>query len=445
MTRMRTSGGSGLGWVSIVRLGLVQASLGAIVALTTSTLNRVMIVELGVPACLPAALVAWHYALQLSRPYWGYGSDLGRRRTPWIVGGMGVLALGALLATNAALMIPASPVAGTLLSIVAFTLIGGGVGAAGTSLLAMLAAEVAPERRPAAASITWIMMIAGIVLSAALSGANLDPFSPQRLAVVASCVCGSAFLLTLLATWNLEQAPDSRAELPREEPGFREAFARIWAEPAARQVTIFIFVSMLAYSMQDLILEPYAGLVFGFTLGESTKLASVQHTGVLIGMIVAGFGGALYRGSRISWMRAGTVAGCIASAAALVLLAVGGSYGAGWPLRETVFALGAANGLFAVSAIGMMMAHAGEGEARREGARMGLWGASQAIAFAAGGFVGASGLDILRRVSGVDAPSFAAMFLVEAALFAVAAVMAAGLARPRTSTLPHARPLIAGE
>jgi BCD family chlorophyll transporter-like MFS transporter len=76
-----------LGWLGIVRLGLVQSALGAVVVLTTSTLNRVMVVELALPAMLPAALVGWHYAVQLSRPRWGYGSDMGRRRTPWIIGG----------------------------------------------------------------------------------------------------------------------------------------------------------------------------------------------------------------------------------------------------------------------------------------------------------------------------------------------------------------------
>ena len=83
-----------LSWPGIVRLGLVQSALGAIVALTTSTLNRVMVVEEAMPAILPAAFVAWHYAIQLSRPHWGYGSDIGGRRTPWIISGMAMLALG---------------------------------------------------------------------------------------------------------------------------------------------------------------------------------------------------------------------------------------------------------------------------------------------------------------------------------------------------------------
>ena len=94
-----------LGLVGIVRLGLVQTALGAIVVLTTSTLNRVMVVEFALPAVLPGALVAIHYAVQVLRPRWGYGSDAGGRATPWIIGGMATLALsGAAAAMGTALL-----------------------------------------------------------------------------------------------------------------------------------------------------------------------------------------------------------------------------------------------------------------------------------------------------------------------------------------------------
>ena len=157
-----------LSWIEIVRLGLVQSALGAVVVLTTSTLNRVMVVELMLPAMLPGALVGLHYAVQLSRPRWGHGSDMGGRRTPWILAGMAVLAGGGVLAAAATALAASAPLWGILLSVLAFVLIGGGVGAAGTSLLALLATDVAPERRAPAASITWIMMIFGFALTAGL-------------------------------------------------------------------------------------------------------------------------------------------------------------------------------------------------------------------------------------------------------------------------------------
>ncbi|MEL7030332.1 MAG: MFS transporter, partial [Pseudomonadota bacterium] len=315
-----------------------------------------------------------------------------------------------------------------------YALIGVGVGASGTSLLALLATAVAPERRPAAASITWIMMIVGIVLTAAIAGANLDPFTPQRLALVATVVAGVAFVLTLLAVSGVEDrllrdAPppslaQDRGSEARVRLTFREVIEQIWAEPLARGFTIFVFASMLAYSAQDLILEPYAGLVFGYSVGESTALAGVQHGGVLLGMILVGLSGAILRGDRALWLKRGTIFGCAASAGALVLLASAGFNAGGWPLAPTVFALGFANGVFAVSAIGLMMSFAGAGAGGREGVRMGLWGASQAIAFGLGGFAGAVGLDTMRGLAPTTEVAFASVFGAEAAVFLVAAWLA---------------------
>ena len=132
-----------LGWLGIARLGLVQAMLGAVVVLTTSTLNRVMVVELALPALLPGLLVALHYAVQLSRPRMGYGSDVGGRRTPWILGGMVVLALGGFGAAVATTWMAADRSLGILLAVFSFMMVGLGVSASGTSLLVLLA-----QRRP---------------------------------------------------------------------------------------------------------------------------------------------------------------------------------------------------------------------------------------------------------------------------------------------------------
>jgi BCD family chlorophyll transporter-like MFS transporter len=423
----------GLSWLGIVRLGLVQSALGSIVVLTTSTLNRVMAVELALPVALPAALVAWHYVIQLSRPRWGHGSDQGRRRTPWIVGGMGVLALGALLATNATALMASSAWAGIALAVVAFSMIGAGVGAAGTSLLALLATRVAPQRRPAAAAITWIMMIVGIVLTAGIGGGLLDPFSMARLAVVASGVALIAFVVTLLATWRMEGpaiAPVAAAQAPTP---FAEALRQTLADPKARLFAVFVLVSMVAYSAQELILEPFAGLVFAMTPGQSTQMSGVQNGGVLLGMVLVGALGGFIGGKGKGWMRGWTIAGCVGSAAMLGLLTAAAAIGPSWPILPTVFGLGFFNGMFAVAAIGSMMGLAGEGEGPREGIRMGVWGAAQALGFAAGGFLGAVGVDIGRGLMGADAPAFGLVFTLEAGLFLASALIASRIGAPASS------------
>ena len=130
---------TGLSWLAIFRLGLVQTALGAIVVLTTSTMNRVMVVELALPAMLPGALVALHHIVQLLRPRFGHGSDVGGRRTPWIIGGMAVLAIGGIGAALATAWMGSNVAAGVALGALSFVLIGIGTGSAGTSLLVLLA------------------------------------------------------------------------------------------------------------------------------------------------------------------------------------------------------------------------------------------------------------------------------------------------------------------
>jgi MFS transporter, BCD family, chlorophyll transporter len=416
-----------LSWLAIVRLGLVQTGLGAVVVLTTSTLNRVMVVELAMPAILPGALVAVHYALQVFRPAWGHGSDLGARRTSWIVGGMALLAGGGFLAAVATAWMASHPLFGIGLAVLAFCLIGGGVGAAGTSLLVLLAKRTDEKRRAAAATIVWVMMIAGFIVTTGVAGHLLDPFSPLRLVVVSGGVSVAAMVLTLAGVWGVEGHADAQIEAVPQKPSirssFREAFSEVWAEPRSRRFAIFVFVSMLAYSAQDLILEPFAGIVFGFTPGDTTKLSGVQHGGTLLGMALVPLIGVVLprsRGNLPVW----TIGGCVASALALLGLAAAAVVGPAWPLRETVFALGVTNGAYAVAAIGSMMALVSAGEQQREGVRMGLWGAAQAIAFGTGGFLGTLASDFAHALLPSPGQSYAAVFAAEAALFIAAAFMA---------------------
>jgi len=422
------------GAIGVLRLGLVQSSLGAIVVLTTSTLNRVMVVEMALPALLPGLLLALHYVVQISRPRMGHGSDLGQRRTPWIIGGMVTLASGGWLAALATVWMGSSQAAGIALALLAYTLIGLGVAASGTSLLVLLAKRVAPEKRGAAATTVWIMMIAGFVVTAGVAGSLLDPFSASRLLWVAGGVAVSAVVLTVLALIGLEGPAQAVAEAQVPVP-FKQALADAWGEPRARRFTVFVSVSMLAFSMQDLILEPFAGLVFGLTPGATTQLSGSQHGGALVGMLLAAAAGSRWAGRQWGSLRSWTVWGCAASALALGGLVCAGLVGPSWPLRANVFALGLASGAFSVAAIGSMMGLAGAGEAGHEGVRMGLWGAAQAMAFALGGVLGTAASDLTRWLLADAGTAYALVFLVDAGLFLWAARLGAKV-EPRAAMRP---------
>ncbi|MEM1264787.1 MAG: BCD family MFS transporter [Pseudomonadota bacterium] len=429
-----------IGWFSILRLGLVQASLGAVIVLVTATLNRVMVVELGFPAVLAGCLFALYYATQFLRPHFGHGTDRGGRRTPWIIGGVIVLAIGGVGATLSVALMSTSPALGIAAAVPAFLLIGVGIGAAGTNLLALLAALVAPDKKAAAGSAVWIMMVAGLASTGIAVSIYLETYSFARLVEISAIVCAAAVGLTLIGVVGIEARA---AERPApHETRFADALRSVLADPVARRFSIFVFAAMFAYNAQDLILEPYAGHVFGLDVAGSTKLGSSLHQGALLGMILVLIAtGVLRRVIEIP-TRVFIVGGCLASGAALVALGLGGRSPDTWPLTANVMALGFANGVFAVAAVGAMMGIASEGAGRQEGVRMGIFGAAQAIAFGLGAFTGTLAVDIARALIASDAAAYGTVFILEGGIFLLSALLASRIAM---AGAPRRDALVPGE
>jgi BCD family chlorophyll transporter-like MFS transporter len=423
-----------LTWPQIARLGLVQASLGSIVVLTTSLLNRVMVVELALPAILPGALVALHYFIQLIRPRMGFGSDQTRRASPWIRGGILVLASGGILAAASTILLSHSVGLGIALATVAFLMIGIGVSSSGTALLVLLAKRVEPNKKAAAATCVWLMMIFGFAFTASISAKFLTPFSFERLFIISSTVSVIAVVVTFLAIWGMESpvgntqnviknTDEVELETAPVKASFREAFAEVWKESRVRSFTWFVFVSMLAYSSQDLILEPFAAVAFGFSPAETTTLSGLQNGGVLVGMLALAFITSKAKSQSLTTLSNWTIGGCLASALAMLGLVLSGPIANVIFFQAAVFLLGIFNGAFSIAAIGSMMQFASVGSARREGVRMGIWGASQAMAFGLGGIIGTGLSDIARIILGDPASAYAFVFFLEGALFVLAAYL----------------------
>ncbi len=155
-------------------------------------------------------------------------------------------------------------------------------------------------------------------------------------------------------------------------------------------------------------------------------------------MILAGLGGSLLSRRYPGMLRVLTVAGCLMSAAALGAIALAGQVGTDWPLIPNVALLGFSNGVFAVAAIGSMMALAGAAGTERSGMRMGLWGGAQAVAFGLGGFAGTVAVELVRLRAGSTADAYGLVFFGEAIIFVVAACWPCALA-PRCSRRSPAR------
>ncbi len=409
------------GWSTILRLCLANAAIGGMTALPVNLFNRLMTVELALPALLPGLLVALHYAVQLTRPVWGHRSDARGGRTPFVLGGIAVVGLGLVLTAwgIAHLTGPAA----LILWIVAYALIGLGIGAGGTSFLALLATAAPDARKGAAATLAWLMLILGAIVTSIGTGIALDPYSPERLFTVVACVAGIAFFLSALAVVGVERRLGPAA--PAEEPKLMPALRATWADPAARAFTGFVFLSILAFYLSELVLEPFMGHVHGFGPEDSTKLSGAKDGAALIGMIGAGVLSTLRLGSLRLW----AIAGCVISALGLVGL------GAGLALMPFTLVLGLGNGLFVVGAIGSMMRLAAA-RAGATGTRMGVFGAAQAVAAGLAGLIATGILDAARVALPLET-AYAVVFGLEAVLFIAAALVAERLiTAPKPALVP---------
>ncbi|MBC6442218.1 MAG: BCD family MFS transporter [Rhodobacteraceae bacterium] len=398
-----------LGWVNLVRLCLANAAIGGLAALPVNLFNRLMTVELDWPAMLPGLLVALHYGVQLTRPYWGHRSDAHGGRTRFILGGIALVGAG-LVATAWAIARVENSALALAIWVVAYTAIGLGIGAAGTSFLALLASAAPDRQKGALATLAWLMLIFGAIVASVGTGIALDPYTPDRLMAVVPAVAFIALGFACIATVNIERRLGPVPALA--EPGLGPALKSTWADQAARRFTGFVFLSILAFYLSELILEPFAGHVHGLPPEDSTRLAGGKDGAALIGMIAAGTLSYFYVGSLRTW----AIIGCGISAAGLAGLATG--------LNIWLFTivLGLGNGLFVVGAVGSMMRLA----AKREGAvgtRMGVFGAAQAIAAGIAGLIATGIVDIAKRTMPIEA-AYGTVFVIEALLFIVAALVA---------------------
>ena len=205
-----------MNWLSILRLGLVQLCIGSSVVIPLSTLNRLMKVELALPATIAGFLIALHYAVQLTRVNWGHLSDKTQNRTQWIIFGMLILGIGGILASISIPLIESRFAQGILLAIFSYSLIGFGVGAAGTPLLALLASYSSKSQKGFAASITFLMMILGLAITGITVGIILDPYSHQKLIQITSSLAAITNIISFLSLRNLEKSLQNSSYTLRE-------------------------------------------------------------------------------------------------------------------------------------------------------------------------------------------------------------------------------------
>ena len=438
----------------LLRLSLFQVSVGMAVVLMIGTLNRVMIVELGVPAWLVAVMISLPLVFAPFRAVVGFKSDthrsvLGWRRVPYLW--MGTLVqFGGLAIMPFALIVLSGDsngpiVIGQAAAGLAFLLVGAGLHTTQTVGLALATDLSPPEQHPKVVALLCMMLLLGMVVSALLFGALLAHFSEMRLIQVVQGSAVATMALNGIALWKQEARDPDRTRKDRVTPTFMQTWRSFNGGSRARRRLVALGFGTVAFSMQDVLLEPYGGHVLGLPVGVTTGLTALLAVGGLTGFATAawllGRGADPYR---------------LAGVGAMVgLLAFSGVVFAA-PFQSTLlFALGVmliglGAGLFAHCTLTAAMAMAPSGQV---GLTLGIWGAVQAsaagTAVALGGLIrdGVTSLasaGLLGPTLAVPATGYVTVYAIEIGLLFGTLIAIGPLARPagrsRASHMPSYLP-----
>lgn len=424
----------------LLRLALFQVSVGMAVVLLTGTLNRVMILELGVPTWLVALMVSLPLVFAPFRALLGFRSDvhrsvLGWRRVPYIwmgtllqFGGLAIMPFALLVLSGDSHMHPIVGQAGAAL---AFLLVGAGLHTTQTAGLA-LATDLAPEpSRPRVVALLYVMLLLGMVMAALAFGVLLAEFSQVRLIQV---IQGAALLtmgLNLLALWKQEARNPALTAPDRPRPAFRESWRAFNRGGRSSRLLVAVGLGTAGFSMQDILLEPYGGEILGLSVGATTLLTGLLAGGTLAGFALAAR--ALGRGANTYRLAAfGALAGIVAFSAVIFAAPLDspGLFRAGTAL------IGFGGGLFAV---GTLIAAMNLAQGGQSGLALGAWGAVQA---SAAGVAIALGGGLRDLVSGLAAEGalgpaltgaatgYGAVYHIEIALLFATLVAIGPLVRP---------------
>ena len=386
----------GLPLSRLLRLSLFQVTVGMATALIVGTLNRVMIVELGVPAWLVAAMVALPLLVAPMRALTGFRSDthrsaFGWRRVPFIWTGTMLQFFGlaimpfALLVLSGLGQVAAPPIVGQLAAALAFLVVGLGLQTAQTAGLALATDLATEDTRPRVVALMYVMLLLGMVGSGIAFGVLLADFTPKRLIQVVQAAAMVTLALNAIALWKQEARDPARAAALKAAPppAFRDTWRRFIANGRAKRFLWSVGLGTAAFNMQDIVLEPYGGEILHLSVGDTSLLTALLAAGSLAGFALAAR--VLGRGSDPLRVAAyGALAGLPAFSAVIFAAPLD----AGWMFRLGAVAIGFGGGLFSVGTLTAAMRMEEKGFV---GLALGAWGAVQAsaagLSIAGGGIV----------------------------------------------------------
>ena len=285
----------------LLRLSLVQVSVGMCLVLLMGTLNRVMIVELAVPASLVGIMISLPLVFAPLRALIGFRSDnhtsaLGWKRVPYIYrgtmvqfGGLAIMPFALLVLSGGGNAQSVPTWLGQLAAALSFLLVGLGVHTTQTVGLALATDQSTPESQPKVVGLMYSMLFFGTIASALLFGFLLTDFTPGRLIQVVQGAAVVTIVLNTVAIWKQETRGAAKSRLRTETlaPTFRRSWDNYLQGWQAKRRMLAIGIGTMSFCMADVLLEPYGGEILHLSVGDTTKLTAILAVGGLLGFALA--------------------------------------------------------------------------------------------------------------------------------------------------------------
>jgi MFS transporter, BCD family, chlorophyll transporter len=379
----------------LLRLSLIQVSVGMSLVLLIGTLNRVMIVELGVSASLVGIMISLPLIFAPFRAVIGFRSDihesaLGWRRVPFIYkgtmlqfGGLAIMPFALLVLSGAGHSAQAPAWIGQLAAAVSFLLVGIGLHTTQTVGLALATDLATPESRPNVVGLMYVMLLFGTIASALLFGALLANFSPGRLIQVIQGAALATIILNTIALWKQESRSRGPKRPIEQQPTFQASWESYASGEHAVRRLVAVGLGTMAFSMEDVLLEPYGGEILHLAVADTTKLTATLAIGGLFGFGLASR--VLSRGFDPLRM---ACCGALTGIPAFVFVILSGPLSSALLFGLGTFLIGFGAGLFGHGTLTATMNFAPKDQT---GLALGAWGAVQAsgagVAIALGGIL----------------------------------------------------------
>lgn len=396
------AGSTNFSLFQLLRLSLFQISVGMATVMLAGTLNRVMIVELLVPASLVAVMIAIPVLIAPLRTFYGHKSDnyksfIGWKRIPYMwfgslfqFGGLAIMPFAIIILSGDQTVGPSW--AGEVLVAIAFLFTGIGMHITQTVGLALAADRATKENRPRVVALLYFMFLFGMGISAVIIGILLADFSKLRLIQVVQGSAVLTLIFNLVAVWRQEQIIINNQKNDKSEKFFL-TWKKFISDRKTNSLIWVVFWGTLAFSMQDVLLEPYGGQILGLSVSETTNLTGVWALGALLGLALAA-NNSKKTVSSISNAMTALLIGIVGFSAIIF------SSPMQFPFLYflgTLF-IGFGTGLFSVSLLIIAMALSSK-TTLGSGFILGSWGAAQAIGAGLGIALGGILRDVVNKIA----------------------------------------------